>query len=645
VKSFSLEQRAIAAFEQTLGQLFRSTMRLIGIGAILVGSTEIIALGIRVVTLAIGAVLIMNDRMSIGELVAFIGLIGEVLTPVTAISEQYQQLQAATGALDRIEELTSEPPDIVEDPLAVELPPVQREIRLDGVSFRYDDGEGGLRDVSLTIPAGARVAVVGPSGAGKSTLAALLLRHYDPSHGQILFDGRDIREGTFASVRGQLAVVPQETYLFDTSIAENIALGREGAGEADVVRAAEAAALTAVIERTEAGYDTLVGERGVRLSGGQRQRLAIARALIRDPSVLILDEATSALDAETEGAILKTVDEVSQGRTTIMITHRLSSAVQADRIFVLDQGELVEQGTHEELSQQRGLYWRLYSEQQAGVIEALNLPVAPRRLARVPLLASLSPAELAVISLRLTVERYPAGAVIVREGEPADKLYVLVDGQAEVLAQTAKGEQRRLAVLDAHSYFGEIALLGDEDARRTATVRSLTPTELYSLHREDFLGLLRSQPTLSQEVAALAHERLEQTRHILALASVPPAGATRSATLPPPGAAPSRPDDSGTPAPRAILTVREGPDAGRNYVLDGRVTTLGRGTDSHICLPDNTVSRRHCQVYWGERAYVVQDLGSSNGTYLNGERVEASFLRSGDTIQIGDQVLVITIGH
>src|SRR5262249_42864449 len=380
------------------------------------------------------------------------------------------------------------------------------------ITFCYERGEAVLRDVSLTIPAGARVAIVGPSGAGKSTLASLLLRHYDPAHGRVLFDGQDTREASLASLRRQLAVVPQETFLFDPRSEETLVVGREGATPAEAERAAQAAALHEVIERMESGYETVVGERGVRLSGGQRQRLAIARALLREPRVLILDEATSALDAETEAAILRTLEQAAQGRTVIMITHRLSAAVRCDIIFVLEQGHLVEQGSHQVLLRQRGRYWRLYKEQQAGVCAALDLPVDPRRLSRVPLLAHLTPAELALVALRVTVERYGPGAVVVRQAEIADKLFVIAEGEVEVLVEDGRGKQWRVTALDAHSYFGEIALLGDQTVRRTATVRALSQTELYSVHREDFLALLRAQPSLAQEVSALAAQRTEQLR-------------------------------------------------------------------------------------------------------------------------------------
>jgi ATP-binding cassette subfamily B protein len=278
------------------------------------------------------------------------------------LSDVGQTIQRAAGSLARITELLDEPLTIADGPDAVPLAPVHHELRLERVSFGYDD-RPVLRDLSLTIPAGQHVAIVGPSGAGKSTLLNLLLRFWDPTEGRVLVDGQDLRDLQVASLREQIGVVLQDPFIFDTTLRENIALGRPDATDAEIVAAARGARLHEYITSLPAGYDTVVGERGVRMSGGQRQRLAIARALLRQPSLLILDEPTSALDAQTEREILDTLTELAQGRTTISITHRLSLAATADRIFVLADGRLVEQGSHAELVRAGGLYRRMYDEQ------------------------------------------------------------------------------------------------------------------------------------------------------------------------------------------------------------------------------------------------------------------------------------------
>jgi subfamily B ATP-binding cassette protein MsbA len=513
VKSYSLESRARARFETYLLETFRKSLHIIRLEALLTGGADLIYYGIRVAVLATGAVLVLNDRMSVGDLVAALWLVAAVFQPIMSITAQYRRLLGASGAFARVREILDEIPDVVQDPQAVDLADFRRDIRLDHVTFRYGDGEAALQDVSLTVRAGEHVALVGPSGSGKSSLVGLLLRLYEPQHGRVLIDDCDIRALTLASLRAQFAHVPQDTYLFDTTIYENIAVGLEGATEAEVERAARAAEVHDAIMQTETGYQTRVGERGIRLSGGQRQRIAIARALLRKPRILILDEATSALDSETEAAILRTLDRSAGQHTRISITHRLGAARRADRIYVLERGRLVEQGTHTQLLARQGVYWRLYSEQEGGGAPAPKIGVDPDLLARVPLLAPLAPAMLAMIASRVIVETFPAGTTIVRQGDRADKLYIISAGDVEVLVEDSNraAPPRRVQVLGERNYFGEIALLGEGDTRRMASVRSLVPVELYSVHRDDFRTMLNMEPKLGEAVRRLAELRRQRS--------------------------------------------------------------------------------------------------------------------------------------
>jgi hypothetical protein len=283
------------------------------------------------------------------------------------------------------------------------------------------------------------------------------------------------------------------------------------------------------------------------------------------------------------------------------------------------------------------VYWRLYSEQQAGALQA-PAPTENEGLAHVPLFASLPPTQLAALSLRAAPERHSPGTVIVRQGEPADKLYLIDQGEVEVLVEDRRGEQWRVAQLNAESYFGEIALLAGTPMPRTATVRALTPVQLYSLHKDDFLSLLGTQPELAAEVMQRAQVRLDETRQILERAGEP-SGAAEPKVDAPPAAAPGVPSPPTKAAPAATLTVRQGADLGHTYVVDGRGVVVGRAQTNPVPLRDNTISRRHCQITWEGDSYVLCDLGSSNGTYLNGDRIGSALLRDNDLIQVGDHVL------
>jgi len=499
VKAFGLEQRAIASYRGALRGLLRAIVRVVVLSTLFEASVGLAVTFGQLVIIGVGGYLVMKGHLGFGSLVAFIGLVPAFFQPITTLASVGQQVQRAAGAVDRMLEVLEEPITISERPDAVALPRVSREIELENVGFGYEPDRPILRNLSLTIPAGRHVAIVGPSGSGKSTVVNLLLRFWDPQEGRVLFDGDDLRDLKIASFRDQIGLVFQDTFLFDTTLRENIALAREGATDAEVVAAARAARLESWIESLPAGPDTVLGERGVRMSGGQRQRLAIARALLRDPSILILDEATSALDAGTEAEILETLEAVAKGRTTISITHRLSLSARSDYIFVLEQGELVEQGTHAELVRAGGPYQRLYDEQMAYVGAGLApVGIEITRLRTVPLFGDLGPDVLAGLAERLTAEQFEAGEEIVRQGESGRKLYLLASGQVEIVVNDA-GRERRVNTLNEGEFFGEMALLADEP--RAATVRTTMPTQLYSLARADFLSMLEHEPEAHQAIA------------------------------------------------------------------------------------------------------------------------------------------------
>ena len=306
---------------------------------------------------------VINGNLTSGSLIAFLVYAVNISNPVKRLGNVYGSIQRAVAAADRVFEVLDTLPEIEDAPDAIELPVVKGDVSFNQVSFEYRTGEAALKNLTIEVPAGQILAIVGPSGAGKSTIANLLPRFYDPQAGAICIDGVDIRKITVRSLREQIAMVPQETILFNASIYENILYGRLDADKASVIEAAKAANAHDFIMQLPDGYETQIGERGSQLSGGQRQRIAIARAILKNPRILILDEATSALDAESERVVQDALDKLMVGRTTFVIAHRLSTIQRADKILVMEKGRLIECGRHTELLDAGGLYCKLYSLQ------------------------------------------------------------------------------------------------------------------------------------------------------------------------------------------------------------------------------------------------------------------------------------------
>ena len=314
------------------------------------------------IVLGYGGYLLIHHQVTIGTLLAFTLYLANFFDPVQQLSQLYNVFLSAIAALDKIMEVLEAEPDVVDAPTAIDLPRTTGHVRLDHVRFGYGDLPEVLHDIDLEVPAGTTVALVGQTGAGKSTIAKLLARFYDPREGRITVDGHDLRDVTQQSLRRQLGIVPQEGFLFAGSVAENIAFGRPDASRGDVEEAASAVGADEWIKELENGYDTELGERGFRLSLGQRQLLAFARALLADPRILILDEATSSVDIGTERKIEQGMNRLFAGRTAFVIAHRLSTIRDADLIVVLEDGRIVEQGTHAELIARKAVYTSLYGD-------------------------------------------------------------------------------------------------------------------------------------------------------------------------------------------------------------------------------------------------------------------------------------------
>ena len=497
VRAFGLERTMTERFTTKVlgltrvarrGALFSSLLdRSSGTGIILV---EFLIIGA-------GTYMVLHDRMTVGQLVAFDTVASCFALAMLRLAQYFTELIHCAPGFARIEEIFVQKTAVPEAPDAIELPPITRGIEVRDLVFMPEPDRRILDGVTLDIRHGESVAFVGPSGSGKSTILNAIMRSFDPNGGAVRIDGHDLRSVTVASFIRQSAVVFQESFLYNTSIRENLRLGRLGATDEEVEAACRDAEIHDIILALPKGYDSPVGERGALLSGGQRQRLAIARALLRNPRILFLDEATSALDPGTEIAINETLARLSKGRTVMAVTHRLASVTKLDRIFVMNKGRLAESGTHAELIAQGGIYAGLWKKQE-GIHtsdDGTRADISVERLKQFSLLSQLDDTMLRELSVsQFVTENVPADRDVVIEGDHGDKFFIIARGRVDVLKRQPDGSQRRLAVLEDGDNFGELALL--RDTPRNATIRTLVPCIFLTLQRNHFQNLLDASPSV-----------------------------------------------------------------------------------------------------------------------------------------------------
>ncbi len=362
VKAFSMEDYEVKKFEDQNWHFYKLAMKSVKRMTVVSPITEFVGMACIAVILWLAGKSIVNGTLSAGAFITFLASVLSMMRPIKRLTNVYSINQQAMAAADRIFEVLDAQPSVKEKPDAVELPKIKKSIAIHDVHFGYDKKEI-LKGMSLEVATGEIAAFVGPSGTGKTTLLNLVPRFYDPTKGKVTIDGMDIKDCTLKSLRGQIGIVTQETILFNDTVANNIAYGSKDMKMEEVMKAAKIANAHQFIMGMPQGYDTVVGEKGFRLSGGEKQRLAIARAVYKDPPILILDEATSQLDTESEILVQEAIDRMMKGRTVLVIAHRLSTIKHANRIYVLNQGHVEEVGSHEELIQKSGLYKRLYDMQ------------------------------------------------------------------------------------------------------------------------------------------------------------------------------------------------------------------------------------------------------------------------------------------
>lgn len=508
IRSLHQQERIGARAAERVRELLRTGLRL-GLVASWMEHLPLVSLMILNGTMiGFGGYLIFQDEMSVGDFMAFFTLFMTVGQAGTNLTYLIPGLIEARVSFARIGELMRQEPDVPEPARPVKLPAPVRRLAMEDVVFGYDDGQEQLSGVSLAIEGGSFTAFVGASGSGKSTALQLLARFYDPRRGRVAYDGIDLRDADEAALRQLVLLVGQDTFLFNTTVRDNLLLGRTDIEEARLLDAGRRAGLEEAAARWPQGYDSPVRQEGGSFSGGERQRIALARALLRDPDVLLLDEVTSALDPASEARVNELVLALRSRRKTIVsVTHRLSSVVAADRIYVFDQGRIIESGSHAELLRLGGAYARLWDKQQGFRLSAdgLHADVEAGRLGRLPFLAGIEAGLLDSLSASFATQTCREGEAIVREGEEGHTFYIIVRGKFEVTKLTNEDGERRVATLQDGDYFGEIALM--REVPRTATVRALGPGVLLAMRREIFQRLLSGAPQVREALGRALEQR------------------------------------------------------------------------------------------------------------------------------------------
>jgi len=467
---------------------------------------------ILLLVIALGSILAIKGFMTAGAFIAFSAYLFNIGGATSNLSNILPILYQSVGSMQRIDEFLGKavtPDKHIEE---ADFPQFMKGICFKDVSFSYDGKKAQIDNVNFEIPKGTLTAFIGTSGAGKSTISKLIMGFFLPGKGKILFDDFDISETSINLFRSQIGAVLQDTFLFNTSIKENIRYGSLDASDEEIQEAARSADIHDWIMTLPEIYDTQVGEAGSKLSGGQRQRIAIARALVRKPKILILDEAFSALDPATELSISETIKKLAKKMTIISITHNLASVSDFNHIFVMTDGKVLEQGSHKKLLSQQGLYYELW-QKQTGLFfkkDTQEFEITTDRLAKIPLLSEINQKDLEKVKERLTTESFEQGKEILCQGDPGRRFYFIAKGRVEIEKTTSDGKVLHLGVKEIGDFFGEVSLISN--CPITATVRARDNTICLALSRDHFQRFLDRHPDIEKRIKDVAQKRINSNK-------------------------------------------------------------------------------------------------------------------------------------
>jgi len=505
IKAFDLQENSQISYERENKKHEELSLRSMFInGCLTVASGGLIEI-FSILIICLGAFWVFYGTMTVGTLVSFNSLFSTLSSAVFALIAMIPSFVECKVCIHNLELFFAKKPGIITDRNAVAVPDSLMELSMDHLTFGYDPEKPVLKDILLKVPAGKSIAIVGPSGSGKSTIAGLFMRFYDPDEGMVKADDKDFKHLDLRSLHKAVGIVPQETILFNDTIANNLWSANPDASYGEIAKAVKAAAADFILS-LPGGFSCQVQNGGKSLSGGQRQRLSLARTLLRKPRFLIIDEATASLDPAAERAVNDAIMRLpGNGIAIVNITHRLSTISGYDYVYVLSEGRIVESGTHASLMELKGVYAQLFEKQSGFMVtdDMSSATITPERLSKIDLFSEFPINSLTELCKSFSSAHYPASSTIIAEGDEGDLFYIIVRGRVEILKRI-NNRDTRVKILEDGDFFGEIALLSN--VPRTATVRTVNPTLLISLKRSHFLKLVGSVPGM--------HDKLEKTMGI-----------------------------------------------------------------------------------------------------------------------------------